>query len=184
MNNYVSFNIYQHLQNSVVTNRVSNFDTAQSTTYSEKPEEVRDFSDSHSSSDAEELTKETIQEAYETMFNKWFLVIKMNKSLPEQVNELIKENDVFKRATVNYYFQAVKTEKKLQELKHTEKSLKMMNSDIAKLDHILSLGKVSVDHHGLVYTGESSNSNIVFVKETPAPKPPTTPSKNVAISLS
>jgi len=40
-------------------------------------------------------------------------VVKMNKSLRERVDELIKENDVLKKAAVNYEFRAVEKEKKL-----------------------------------------------------------------------
>ena len=41
----------------------------------------------------------------------------------------------------------------------------MMNSGTQKLDHILSLGKSSSDHHGLGYQhGKDSNSQGVFVK--------------------
>ncbi|GMN44882.1 hypothetical protein TIFTF001_014081 [Ficus carica] len=60
--------------------------------------------------------------------------------------------------------------KKLQEtklhLENTQKSLRMLNSDTAKLDHIRSIGKSSRDHHGLGYTGESSSSKTVFVRGT------------------
>ena len=58
----------------------------------------------------------------------------------------------------------------------------MMNSGTSKLDHILSIGKVSGDRHGLGYIGENSTSKTVFVKKTPAPKPPTSSSKKVTIS--
>ena len=99
----------------------------------------------------------------------------MNKSLRERVDELVKENDVLKKAAINYEFQATENEKKLQdtkaELESTQKNLKMMNSGTTKLDHILSMGKASCDRHGLGYTSECSTSKTVFVKETPAPKP-------------
>ncbi|XP_024030940.1 uncharacterized protein LOC112094406 [Morus notabilis] len=187
VNNYVAFNVFEDVSNCSVTNRVTAHVVTSSATHSGKPEENRDFSDSGGSSDGEELTEETIQEAYETMFNKWVLVVKKNKSLRERVDELIKENDVLKRATVNYEFQAVENEKKLQEtraeLEHTQKSLKIMNSGTTKLDHILSIGKASGDRHGLGYIGESSTSKKVFVKKTSAPKPPTSSSKKTIISF-
>ena len=51
------------------------------------------------------------------------------------------------------------------ELESTKKSLKMMNSGTHKLNHILSLGKSSSDHHGLRYQhGKDSNCHSVFVK--------------------
>jgi len=190
VNNYVAFNVYQDVPNCSVTDRVTaHVATSSATspaTHSGKPEENGDLSNSDGSSDGEELTEETIQEAYETMFNKWVLVVKMNKSLWERVNKLIKENDVLKRVAINYEFQAAEKEKKLQEtraeLEHTQKSLKMMNSGTSKLDHILSIGKASGDRHGLGYIGESSTSKTVFVKKMPAPKPPTSSSKKVTIS--
>ena len=41
----------------------------------------------------------------------------------------------------------------------------MVNSGTQKLDHILSLGKSILDHHGLGYQhGKDSNSQGVFVK--------------------
>ena len=46
----------------------------------------------------------------------------------------------------------------------------MLNSGSAKLDHILSLGKLSGDHHGVGYTGECSTSKIVFVKGLSTPE--------------
>ena len=50
-------------------------------------------------------------------------------------------------------------------LENTKKSLKMMNSGIQKLDHILSIGKSSLDHHGLEYQdSKDSNSKSAFVK--------------------
>ena len=108
VNNYVAFNVYQDVPNCSVTDRVTaHVATSSATspaTHSGKPKENGDLSNSDGSSDGEELTEETIQEAYETMFNKWVLVVKMNKSLREQVDELIKENDVLKRAAINYEF--------------------------------------------------------------------------------
>ncbi|XP_024019584.1 uncharacterized protein LOC112091065 [Morus notabilis] len=189
VNNYVAFNVYQDVPNCSVTDHftthVAISSATSSATHSGKPEENIDFLDSDGSSDGEELTDETIHEAYETMFNKWVLVVKMNKSLQERVDELIKEKDVLKRAVVNNEFWAVENEKKLQETRaeseHTQKSLKMMNSGTTKLGHIPSIGNASGDQHGLGYTGESSTSKTVFVKKTPAPKPPTSSSKKVTI---
>ncbi|EXB26569.1 hypothetical protein L484_012563 [Morus notabilis] len=186
VNNYVAFNVYQDVPNCSVTDRVTAHVATSSAAHFGKPDENRDFSDSDGSSNGEELTEEKIQEAYETKFNKWVLVVKMNKSLRKQVDELIKEKDVLNRTAVNYEFRAVEKEKKLQktraELEHTQKSLKMMNFDTTKLDHILSIGKASGDRYGLGYIGESSMSKTVFVKKMSAPKPPTSSTKKVTIS--
>ncbi|XP_024018312.1 uncharacterized protein LOC112090655 [Morus notabilis] len=190
VNNYVAFNVYQDVLNCNITDRVTaHVATSSATTFathSGKLEENIDFSDSDGSSDGEELTEETIKEAYETMFNKWVLIVKMNKSLRERIDELIKEKDVLRRAAVNYEFRAVEREKKLLEtrfeLEYTQKSFKMMNSGTTKLDHIISIGKASGDRHDLDYTGESSTSKIMFVKKTSAPKPLTSSSKKVTIS--
>ncbi|GMN59829.1 hypothetical protein TIFTF001_028927 [Ficus carica] len=85
-------------------------------------------------------------------------------------DEDIQKKDILKRAMINYEFLAAEKEMKLQEtklqLENTQKSLKMLNFGIAKLDHILSIGKSSRDHHGLGYTGDSSSSKIVFVRGT------------------
>ncbi|GMN70408.1 hypothetical protein TIFTF001_039450 [Ficus carica] len=47
----------------------------------------------------------------------------------------------------------------------------MLNSGMAKLDHILSIGKPYHDHHELSYTGKASTSKITFVKESTPPNP-------------
>lgn len=92
-----------------------------------------------------------------------------------RVDELVKEKDVLKKATINFELLITEKEKKLQEsrakLENTQKNLKMLNSGTNKLDHILSLGKSSDDRHGLRYAGESTTSKIVFVKESPTPEP-------------
>ena len=69
------------------------------------------------------------------------------------------------------HYKALLTEKDNQllamttELENTKKSLKMMSSGTQMLNHILSLGKSSLDHHGLGYQhGKDSNSQGVFVK--------------------
>ncbi|GMN27137.1 hypothetical protein TIFTF001_044083 [Ficus carica] len=46
----------------------------------------------------------------------------------------------------------------------------MLNSDIAKLDHVLSMGNSSGDHHGLGYLGECFSTKAVFSKGTSPPK--------------
>lgn len=94
---------------------------------------------------------------------------KLNKSLEDRVGELLREKEVLKRTAINFEFQVAEKEK-LQELKaeieHTQKTIKTMNSNSSKLDHILSMGKASSDHHGLGYTREFSTFKTVFVKET------------------
>ncbi|GMN21398.1 hypothetical protein TIFTF001_047272 [Ficus carica] len=86
------------------------------------------------------------------MYNKLIQVCKINKSLEIRVAELHKKKDVLKKkkdvlkkVVINYEFIATKKERKLQEtrleLENTQKSLKMLNSGMAKLDHILSIGK-------------------------------------------
>ena len=46
----------------------------------------------------------------------------------------------------------------------------MLNSDTAKLDHILSMGNSSGDHHGLGYTRECFSTKAVFGKGISPPK--------------
>ncbi|GMN44885.1 hypothetical protein TIFTF001_014087 [Ficus carica] len=131
---------------------------------------VAEFDDSEldCSSDDDDLSFEDIQRAYEEMYNKLIQVCKINKSLD------LEEKDVLKRAVINYEFLVAEKERKLQEtrleLENTQKSLKMLNSGMAKLDHILSIGKSSGDHHGLGYMGESSSSKTMFVKGTSIPE--------------
>ncbi|XP_024028691.1 uncharacterized protein LOC112093781 [Morus notabilis] len=188
VSNYVAFNVYtdQSVFVDSVTKSVADSVATLPVTDSVNSENGGDFSDSESDSDGEELTIDATQESYKTMFSKWIKVCEMNKSLREQVGELVKENDVLKRVAVNNEFQATKNEKKLQdtraELESTQKNLKMMNSGTTKLDHILSIGKASCDRHGLGYTVECSTSKTVFVKETHASEPRTTLNKKVIIS--
>ena len=83
---------------------------------------------------------------------------KINNNLKDRLAGLHKDKDVLKKAMINYEFLAAEKERKLQEtrlkLENTQKSFKMLNSGTGKLDHILSIGKLSGDHHGLGYTGE------------------------------
>ena len=46
------------------------------------------------------------------MYNNWLKVCKLNRSLKERIEELTKENDVLKIATINHEFRASKREKK------------------------------------------------------------------------
>ncbi|GMN64836.1 hypothetical protein TIFTF001_033914 [Ficus carica] len=100
---------------------------------------------------------------------------KINKNLEEQIAELHNEKDVWKKAMINYEFLAVDKEMKFQktrlELENTRKSLKMLNSDTVKLDHNLSIGKSSGDHHDLSYKGESSSSRTMFFRGTSIHEP-------------
>ncbi|XP_024019817.1 uncharacterized protein LOC112091153 [Morus notabilis] len=141
---------------------------------SEKPEENGDISDSDSFSNDGELTQETIQDAYESMFNKWIQVVKLNKSLEKKLADAVQENESLKmkhefEIAEMHEFEIAEMRKRLQEanaeLERTQKTLKMMNTGTAKLDHILSMGKSSHDHFGLGYSGECQSSNSVFVKE-------------------
>ena len=109
------------------------------------------------------------------MYNKLVQVCQINKSLEIHVAKLYKDKDVLKKAVINYKFLAIEKERKFQEirleLENTQKSLKMLNSSTAKLDHILSIGKLNGDHCGLGYTGESSSSKTVIVKDTSIHEP-------------
>ncbi|GMN63713.1 hypothetical protein TIFTF001_032785 [Ficus carica] len=53
--------------------------------------------------------------AWKEMYNKWIQVRKISKTLEIRVEELCKENDVLKKAMINYEFLAAKKEMKLQE---------------------------------------------------------------------
>ena len=54
------------------------------------------------------------------------------------------------------------------ELERTQKSIKTMNFGIKQLNHILTLGKSSIDHHGLGYKEiYTSSADIVLVKVSP-----------------
>ena len=50
------------------------------------------------------------------MYENWFKICKTNKSLKERIVELIKENDVMKKATINYEFLASERERKIQQI--------------------------------------------------------------------
>ncbi|GMN45039.1 hypothetical protein TIFTF001_014229 [Ficus carica] len=145
---------------------------------------VAEFDDSKSdcSNDYDDLSFEDIQRAYKEMCDKLIQVCKINKSLEIHIDELRKENDVLKRAVINYEFLATEKERKLQEtrleLENTQKSLKMLNFGTTKLDHILYVRKSSGDHHGLRYMSESSSSKTVFVKGTSIPEPSLQPAMN------
>ena len=77
------------------------------------------------------------------MYNNWLKVCKLNKSLKEKIMKLTKENEVMKRVVTNYEFLATEQEGKVQEimaeLENTQKNLKLLNSRIEKLDHLLNI---------------------------------------------
>ena len=89
-----------------------------------------------------------------------------------------------KRGMINLELQIDEKEKKQVELKaelvHTQKTLKMMSPGTSKLEHILSMGKASGDHHGLGYTGECSTSKTIFVKGHASLEPLPVVKKNVS----
>ena len=76
-------------------------------------------------------------------------VCKLNKALEDRVNELLREKEDMKRAMHNLELQVGEKEKKEVELEHTQKIIQMMSSGTSKLEHILSMGKASGDHHVL-----------------------------------
>ncbi|GMN64590.1 hypothetical protein TIFTF001_033653 [Ficus carica] len=137
---------------------------------------VGEFDDSESNcSSNDDLSDEDMHRAYKEMYNKLIQVCKINKSLEIHVVELYKEKDVLKKVVINYKFLAIGKERKFQEirlqLENMQNSLKMLNSGKAKLEHILSIGKSSGDYHGLGYTGESSSSKTVIVKDSSIHEP-------------
>ena len=67
-------------------------------------------------SDGKEPSTEDIQEAYQIMYENWIKVCKKNKALKENVAELAKEKEVFKRAEINYEFLASYRERKIQQI--------------------------------------------------------------------
>ncbi|XP_024020928.1 uncharacterized protein LOC112091467 [Morus notabilis] len=160
VNNYVAFNVHQDVSNNSVADRVTNDVGTSSVIHSQKPEVNGDLSDSDSFSNDGELTQETIQEAYESMFNKWIQVVKLNKSLEKKLADTLKENETLK---ISHETKIAEMDKRLQEanaeLEHTQNTLKTMNTSTAKLDHSLFMGKSSCDHFGLGYNGESQSSN-------------------------
>ena len=113
--------------------------------------------------------KKAFHESYKMVFTKWEEVYNVNVTLMTQVSNLL--NDKAKHESEIIHYKSLLANKDNQllavitEFENTKKSLKMMNSGTKKLDHILSLGKSSSDHHGLGYQhGKDSNSQGVFVK--------------------
>ena len=49
------------------------------------------------------------------------------------------------------------------ELERTQKSLKLLNNGLSKLDHLITIGKSFGDHSGIGYKGETSSSKTVFI---------------------
>ncbi|GMN53948.1 hypothetical protein TIFTF001_023078 [Ficus carica] len=133
------------------------------------------YSDSECSSGDEELSDNEIEKAYENIYFKWVQLCKLNKKLEVRVTELVNEKDSLKKAGANYEIRVTGKDNKLQEtrtqLEETQKSLKILNSGTAKLDHILSFRKPNHDHYGLGYIGKASTSKTVFVKESSPPNP-------------
>ena len=133
------------------------------------------YSDSKCSSGDEELSDNEIEKAYENIHFKWVQLCKLNKKLEVRVTEVVNEKDSLKKAVANYEIRLTKKDNNLQEtrtqLEETQKSLKILNSRTAKLDHIFSFRKPYHDHYGLGYIGKASTSKIVFVKESSPPNP-------------
>ncbi|KAI3463689.1 hypothetical protein Pfo_020352 [Paulownia fortunei] len=114
------------------------------------------ISDSETNSDDDEPSIEEIQQMYNKIFQKWLEICKINKSLDEQIIVLNKKKESVKVEILKFTN---------LELLHTQKMMKL-DFGKKKLDEILSIGKPCRDHHGLGYTGESSTSKTIFVKET------------------
>ena len=120
-------------------------------------------------SDIDINDKKAFHESYKMMFAKWEDVYNENVTLMTQVSNLLNDRAKLESGVIHY--KSLLTDKDNQllamttELKNTKKSLKMMSSGTQMLYHILSLGKSSLNHHGLGYQhGKDSNSQCVFVK--------------------
>ncbi|KAH9779116.1 hypothetical protein KPL71_007601 [Citrus sinensis] len=114
-------------------------------------------------SDIDINDKKAFHESYKMMFAKWEEVYNENVTLMTQVSNLLDDKAKLESEVIHY--KSLLTDKDNQllamttELENTKKSLKMMSSGTQMLYHILSLGKSSLDHHGLRYQhGKDSNS--------------------------
>ncbi|KAI3455032.1 hypothetical protein Pfo_011695 [Paulownia fortunei] len=126
-------------------------------------------SDSKIDSDKDEPSFENIQQMYNKIFQNWFVICKINKSLEEQMTGLTKEHELMKVEILQLTNLVAKKDRKIQEteqeLFHTQRIMKL-DFGKKKFDKVLSISKPCSDHHGLGYTDESSFSKTTFVKET------------------
>ena len=110
--------------------------------------------DSVSESEDEELRDEDIQVAYQVMYKKWIKLCEDNERLKSENSDL----------------KGVLRETKMK-LESSEKTLRLLDTGKAKLDHIMTMGKRSGDYSGLGYMGEKSKAeekkmSNVFVRKS------------------
>ncbi|KAH9671430.1 hypothetical protein KPL70_017375 [Citrus sinensis] len=118
--------------------------------------------DSHLDTIVQHVNQNNNSDSDEEVYNE-------NVTLMTQVSNLLDDKAKLESEVIHY--KSLLTDKDNQllavttELENTKKSLKMISSGTQKLNHILSLGKSSSDHHGLGYQhSKDSNSQSVFVK--------------------
>ena len=120
-----------------------------------------------------------LQKASQHTDSQWLKVRKENQYLVSHVDTLVLFDETLKCKVRVLETLVAKKESKLKEvsleLERTQKSLKMLNSDTSKLEHILTMGKSNRDQRGLGFVGETSGSKTVFVKGSN--------SQNVATSM-
>ena len=52
------------------------------------------------------------------------------------------------------------------ELERTQKTLRLLNNETNRLDHLITSGKSFGDHSGVGFKGESSGTKIMFIKSS------------------
>ena len=120
-------------------------------------------------SNKETMTEEANIEACRLVLEKYEEVARVNQNLKHQV-EFLQNKNIGLESTVSLLQEELTTCKGSEvsaksELEYMKKSIKMLNTGTDKLDHILTIGKPSGEHHGLGFTGKNLSSKTVFVKE-------------------
>ena len=107
------------------------------------------------SGDDEEISDEEMTHFYKIMYEKLVETVNENRGQLKHISQLCREkNWLIKQVNV------LKNEKEesLNELEHIKKTIRMMNYGTTTLDQILFMGKITKDHEGLGFKGESSET--------------------------
>lgn len=92
----------------------------------------------------------------------------LNESLEVYVSNLAIDKDKFQKDVMHLKFLFSKNKNKLKKIttesRITHKSVKMMNTGTKQLNHILTLGNSSADHHILGYQERYNSSVDILLK--------------------
>ena len=102
------------------------------------------------------------------MYTQWLKVCALNHALNGEIQVLCDLNEKVKCKISKFEVLLAEKEESLEfvttELERTQKSLRLLNNSLNKLDHLITTSKPFGDHGEIGCKGEPSSSKTVFVK--------------------